>query len=106
MRYKRFFTFILIFLFVLLNYFLDNSFDFRVHFARQHIKNHFIIGNKRPERIFKAGGFIVFDKKMREPGEAVTDNQAKRRINPVAALDNPDKQNNAERRADEMQVAR
>ncbi len=43
---------------------------------------------------------------MREPGEAVTDNQAKRRINPVAALDNPDKQNNAERRADEMQVAR
>ena len=48
----------------------------------------------------------MFDEKMREPGEGVTDDQTKRKINPVAAADDPHEQNDAERRADEMQIPR
>jgi len=48
----------------------------------------------------------MFDKEMREPGKAVTDDQTERKINPVSALKNPREQNQAERRADEMQIAR
>jgi len=49
---------------------------------------------------------LLCSTKMREPGEAVTDHQTKRKVNPVAASDNPHEQNNAEQRADEMQIAR
>ena len=79
--------------------------DFRIHFADQHIKNHFIIGNKRPERIFESRGFVVFDVEMREPSEAVSDDQTQWKIKPSAALDNPDEQCEAEHRADKMQIA-
>ena len=48
----------------------------------------------------------MFDKKMREPGEAVTDDRTKRKVNPITAANNPDEHHNAERRADEMKIAR
>jgi len=48
----------------------------------------------------------MFDKKMREPRKSVADHQTQRKIKPVSASDNPHEQNNAERCADEMQIAR
>ncbi len=56
--------------------------------------------------MFKSCRFIVFDEKMREPSECVTDDETKRKIKPIAAPNEPDEQNNSERRADEMQIAR
>ncbi len=43
---------------------------------------------------------------MREPGECVTDDETKRKIKPIPAPNEPDEQNNSERRADEMKKAR
>jgi len=83
-----------------------DSLDFRVHSARQHIKHHFIIRDERPQRILKTCRFVVFDEKMREPGESVADDKTKRQIKQVSAADYPNKQNQAERCADEMQIAR
>jgi hypothetical protein len=48
----------------------------------------------------------MFDKKMREPRKSVTDNQTKRKIKPVSAANNLDKQNQTQCRADKMQIAR
>jgi len=48
----------------------------------------------------------VFNEKMREPSEGVTDDETKRKIKPIPASNEPDEQNNSERRTDEMQIAR
>lgn len=89
----------------MLNLQCPDSLDFRVHLAGQHIKNHFVIGNKRPKRIFESRRFIVFDEEMRKPGESITDNQTKRQVKPMPAANYPDEQHETKRCADEMQVA-
>jgi len=48
----------------------------------------------------------MFDKKVREPGKSVADDQAKRKVNPEIGADKPDEQDEGERGADEMQTAR
>lgn len=48
----------------------------------------------------------MLDVKMREPREGVADDETKRKINPISAAENPNQQNDAERRADKMQIAR
>src|SRR3712207_4923176 len=85
---------------------VSDTSDFRLHSASQHVPHHFVIRDKRPQRIFKSCGFVMFNKKVRKPGEGVTDDQTKRKINPVIVAQNPDKQNKSERRADKMQVTR
>ncbi len=85
---------------------IDNPFDLGIHLAREHIKHHFVIGDKRPERILKSRGFIFFDKEMRKPGEGVADHETERNIEICPVFQKPDKQNESERRADKMQVSR
>lgn len=57
---------------------IQDSLDFRIHSAEKHKSHHFIIGDKRPERIFKGCGSVFFDRKVRQPREGVADRKAKR----------------------------
>ena len=84
----------------------SDSFDFSVHSAGQHIESHFVIRNKRPKRIFKTRRFVFLDDEMRKPREGITDCETKRQIKPVSAANDPDKQNDSERRADKMKKPR
>jgi hypothetical protein len=86
--------------------FIADAPDFLVHSTRQHKPHHFVIRDKRPERIFKRRGFVFLDKKMRNPRESVARHQAQRQIIPGFDLDEPDQQNQGERRADKMKPAR
>ncbi len=83
-----------------------DSFDFGIHFAGEHIKNHFVIADERPKRIFESRRFVVFDKEMRKPGKNITDNETKRKIKPIFGSHNPHQQDNAKHCADKMQIAR
>lgn len=96
----------LILMFYLPELFSFYAFDFRVHFAREHIESHFVIGDQRPERVFKGGGFVFFDEEMRKPRKTVADDQTKRETNPISAPNYPNEQNQTERSSDEMKQTR
>lgn len=83
-----------------------HAFDFGVHAAGEHEPDHLEIADERPDRIFKRRRAIFFDNEMREPGERVTNNEEKREVVPRTARDEPNEQNYAERRSDEVQPAR
>ncbi len=90
----------------LLKLILQNyTLDFRIHFACQHKPQHFIIGDKRPPRIFETRGFVFLDEEMRKPRKSVTDHQTKWNIKPVSAANKPNEQNNAKSCSDKMQIA-
>jgi hypothetical protein len=64
--------------------------NFPVHFSRQHIKQHFVIGDKRPKRILKSGGFVLLNHEMSEPSKTVADYKTERNVDKFTARQKPD----------------
>jgi hypothetical protein len=49
---------------------------FAAHSPGEHQGNHLVVAHERPERILERGGPVLLDQKMREPGAAITRNEA------------------------------
>ena len=67
-----------------------DPFDLVAHSSRYHVTDHLKIADERPKREAKAGGFVLFDDKMGDPGEPVTDYEKHGEEIPLAACDKKD----------------
>src|SRR5690349_8029260 len=81
-------------------------FDLGAHTATEHEGDHFVVAHERPKRIFKGGGLVLLDQKMREPCAAVTGYEPEKEEPPFADRDEIDQQRNTGRRPDQMKHAR
>ena len=72
-----------------------NSLDLAADPAGEHVSDHFEIGNERPERILKCRGPVLFNNKVREPGECVPDNKKDGEEIPFPAGNEKDQQADA-----------
>ena len=54
-----------------------------MHLPGEHQTNHFVVGDKGPERIIKCRGFILLNQEVGQPGGAITRHQRKRQQFPL-----------------------
>lgn len=85
---------------------IGTPFNLSAHSSGEHQCDHLVIADERPERILKRRGLVLLDQKMREPGAAVTRNQAKREEPPSSGCDQINDQSNGGGGANQVKPTR
>src|ERR1044072_4229119 len=80
--------------------------DLRIHAARQHQGDHFVIAHERPERVLERRRLVLLDQKMREPRTAVTRHETEKEQPPSSSRNQIDQKRDAGRGSDQMEPTR
>jgi len=81
----------------------EHALDLAAHTAGKEIKQHLVIGNERPERIFECSRFVFLDHKMSKPCKGVAADKTQRKVVPGSSPNEPNEQCHSDRGANVMQ---